>query len=152
AIGMCERTVREVFVDGERRLIPYLGSLRIAPSHRHRIRILKGGFDLLRLSALDSPTVPYSLTSIGAQNRVALRLLGAGIAGMPTYRRVGSLSTFAPRPPRRRAVSSMVERATSADLPAIAVRLGRSYRHLQFAPLWRAVDLASQRRCPGLHP
>src|SRR5215471_9343893 len=44
AIGMCERVVRPAYVDGEARMLPYLGALRIAASHRHRIRLLKGGF------------------------------------------------------------------------------------------------------------
>ena len=38
AIGICERSVRDAFVDGEIRPLPYLGSLRVAPAHRHRPR------------------------------------------------------------------------------------------------------------------
>ncbi len=42
AVGLCERIVRPAFVDGERCLLPYLGTLRVAASHRNGIRRFKG--------------------------------------------------------------------------------------------------------------
>ncbi len=70
---------------------------------------------------------------------------------MPRYHRVESFSTFALRPRRRRRRSRLaIERAGIADLPAIAECLQQAYRKRQFAPLWRAEDLADDRRCPGI--
>jgi hypothetical protein len=40
-----------------------------------------------------------------------------------------------------RPFAAEVERATAADLPAIAILLQRVYRRYQFAPVWRASDL-----------
>jgi hypothetical protein len=139
-VGICERTVRDAYVDGDVRRLPYLGSLRVAPAYRHRIRALKGGFDAIR-RLLDQPAdLPYALTSITADNHVAQRVLCAGLPGMPIYRRCGVLSTFALRTTIRAAPSG-IETATAADIPAIAVLLQRAYRDFQFAPVWRTADL-----------
>src|SRR4029077_14123295 len=101
-----------------------------------------------------------------ADNAPALRLLGANLPGLPTYRPLEPFTTFALRPARggrssiavepagraaREGRSSMaVEPAADADVPAIAARLARSYRQLAFAPTWSAREL--RERCPGLRP
>ena len=41
AVGLCERVVRPAYIGSEVEDLPYLGALRIVPSHRHRIAILK---------------------------------------------------------------------------------------------------------------
>jgi len=71
AIGICERSVRDAFVDGEIRPLPYFGSLRVTPARRHRIRVLRGGFAAVR-SLLGEPSdLPFALTSITADNAAA---------------------------------------------------------------------------------
>jgi hypothetical protein len=150
-VGMCEWSARESFVDGNTCLLGYLGSLRIAPRYRHRLRVLKGGFEAVRLLLHHQQATPYALTAIGAENHDALRLLGANLPGMPTYRRLEEFSTFALRP-RRTPPQTQVEHAGPNDLAAIAVCLTRSYRQYQFAPVWSARDLADPKRCPGLRP
>ena len=150
-VGMCEWSARESFVDGNACLLAYLGSLRIAPRYRHRLRVLRGGFEAVRRLLHHRHATPYALTAIGAENHDALRLLGANLPGMPTYRRLEEFSTFALRP-RRAPPRASVERAGPDDLSAIAVCLARSYRQYQFAPVWRARDLADPKRCPGLRP
>jgi hypothetical protein len=140
AVGLCERSVREAFVDGEVRRLPYLGALRIAPGYRHRIGVLKGGFAAIRALLDDPADLPFALTSITADNLAARRLLCAGLPGLPTYRPVGELTTFALRTVARPSTPD-IEPATVADLPAIAVLLQRVYRRYQFAPVWRASDL-----------
>jgi hypothetical protein len=140
AIGICERSVRDAFVDGEVRRLPYLGALRVTPTYRHRIRVLRGGFAAVR-ALLERPSdLPFALTSITADNDAARRLLCAGLPGLPSYRPFRQLSTFALRT-RVRAMPPGVEPATRADLPAIAVLLQRCYRKFQVAPVWTAVDL-----------
>jgi hypothetical protein len=140
AVGICERSVRDAFVDGEIRPLPYLGSLRVAPAHRHRIRVLRGGFAAVR-SLLHQPAdLPYALTAIAAGNRTAQRVLGAGLPGLPSYWPAGELSTFAMRTARA-STPLRGEPAVAADLPAIAVLLQRVYRRFQFAPVWRLNDL-----------
>ena len=150
-IGLCEWSARETFIDGEVRLLPYLGALRIAASDRHRIRILRQGFEAVRRLPRPRGATPYALTAIGAENPAALRLLGRNLSGMPTYRRVEPFATFALRPAHARH-SIDVERAGVNDLAAIAVCLERTYRQFQYAPVWHASDLADPQRCPGLRP
>jgi hypothetical protein len=140
AVGVCERSVRDAFVNGEARRLPYLGALRVASSHRHRIRVLRGGFAAVR-SLLDAPSdLPFALTSITADNETARRVLGAGLPGLPAYQPVGEIMTFALRTSII-AIPPAVEQATAADIPAIAVLLQRNYRRFQFAPVWQAPDL-----------
>ena len=140
AVGLCERSVRDAFVDGEVRRLPYLGALRIAPGCRHRIAVLKGGFAAIRALLDDPADLPFALTSITADNTAARRLLCAGLPGLPAYRPVGELATFALRT-RAYPLAAEIEPATAADLPAIAVLLQRVYRRYQFAPVWHASEL-----------
>ena len=149
AIGICEQSVRDAFIDGEIRQLPYLGSLRVAPSYRRRIRVLRGGFAAVRALLGNRAALPYALTAITADNHAAQRVLCAGLPGLPRYRPAGMLSTFALRTAIT-AVPSEVEPATSADLPAIAVLLQRAYRRFQFAPVWRAADIARLLATGGL--
>jgi hypothetical protein len=144
AIGVCERSVRDAFVDGEVRRLPYLGALRVTPAYRHRIRVLRSGFEAVRALLQEpfdlAPDLPFALTSITADNAAARRVLGAGLPGLPSYRPVGELSTFALRT-KAYAMPDGVEQATDKDIPAIAVLLQRVYRRYQLAPVWRAADL-----------
>jgi hypothetical protein len=149
--GMCEWSARDCYIDGEPRLLAYLGALRLAPRYRHRLSVLEGGFEAVRRLLHDDRATPYALTAIATENRPALRLLGANLPGLPAYRPLETFSTFALRPRDTRA-QTQVERARPDDLPAIAVCLERAYRHYQFAPVWRASDLADGRLCPGLQP
>jgi hypothetical protein len=150
-VGMCEWSARESFIDGEPRLLAYLGSLRVAPRYRHRLRVLKGGFEAVHRLLHHQRTTAYALTAIAAENRAALRLLGANLPGMPTYHPLEAFSTFAMRT-RAARPPAKIEQAGAGDLSAIAVCLARSYRQYQFAPVWRASDLDDPKRCPGLRP
>jgi hypothetical protein len=150
-VGMCEWSARESFIDGEPRLLAYLGSLRVAPRYRHRLRVLKGGFEAVHRLLHRERTTAYALTAIAAENHAALRLLGANLPRMPTYHPLEAFSTFAVRTRAARPPAE-VEYAGAGDLSAIAVCLARSYRQYQFAPVWRASDLDDPKRCPGLRP
>ena len=140
AVGICERSVRKAFIDGEVQRLPYLNSLRVARHHRNRIRVLKGGFKAVRTLLTDPADLPYALTSVTSGNDAARRVLCAGLPGMPTYHPCGELSTFALRTAVR-VVPSNIERANASDIPAIAVLLQRVYHRHDYAPQWSAADL-----------
>jgi hypothetical protein len=150
AVGVCERSVRDAYVDGEVRRLPYLGSLRVARAYRHRIRVLKGGFAAIRELLHEHSDLPCALTSITADNHAARRILCAALPGMPVYRPYAELSTFAIRTADHPALPG-VEVANAADIPAIAVLLQRIHRNFQFAPVWRATDLERLFAIGGLH-
>ena len=140
AVGVYERVTRRAFVDGAIVNLPYLAALRIAPSHRRRLALLRAGFESLR-SFVRGDETPYALTSIGAENAAARRLLTAGLPGMPHYEPAGELSTFALRCARS-AVADDMAPATTRDFAALAAFLDTRNATRQFAPAWSAADIA----------
>lgn len=139
-VGLCEKTVRSTYVDGEVRPLPYLGALRVRPAYRNRISILRRGFEAVRTLLHDPRDLPFSLTSIASDNKSALRLLCAGLKGLPTYSFAGELSTFAMRTSARR-IADCVTRGSDLDLPEIAALLHENNRGYQFAAHWPLNDL-----------
>lgn len=149
-VGLCERVVRQAYVNGQARALPYIGALRVAQSHRRRIGVLRGGFQALRQLAERPGELPFALTSITADNTAARRVLTAGVPGLPLYAPLGDFLTFALRPARAR-ISPDIAAATDADLPALAAFLQAQNAQLQFAPVWSAADLRGLGRA-GLLP
>lgn len=139
AVGLCERITRPAFFKGKRCLLPYLGALRIAASHRHRIAILKGGFRAVHEHAMQSDEVPFALTSIAADNTRA-RILTAGIKGLPRYTRISEYKTLVLLP-RRGRVDGRIRRTSDGDMPRIAAFLQAELSRYQFAPVWDEVAL-----------
>ena len=137
AIGLYERTVWPVFVNGRIERIPYLGALRVAESHRHRVAILRAGYASLRSEFEAAGDYPVALTSITADNAPATRILTAGLRGLPVYQPLAPFSTFVMRPVRRPRDPAVV-RAADSDLPEIADFLARQNARYQFAPAWTA--------------
>lgn len=131
-VGVCERVVREAFVNGERRRLPYLAALRVLPEFRNQLRALRGGFEALRQLSGDERDLPWSLTSIMGDNATAQRVLGANLRGMPLYEPVGEISTFALTAQGK----AEPDRATDIDLPHIANLLLRQGAESQFATVW----------------
>jgi len=135
AVGLCERSVREGMIGGARVLLPYLGALRIAPAYRQRIAILKGGFAALREQVEEADEYPLALTAIDPDNTAALRLLTAGVAGLPRYAPLGDHATLMLR--TGGGGSPDVVEAGAADHDEIDALLARSAAGRTFAPLWR---------------
>jgi hypothetical protein len=131
-VGVCERVVRDVFVNRERQRLPYLAALRVLPQFRHRLVAIRGGFEAVRELLGSERDLPWSLTSIMSDNAPARRLLGANLRGMPRYEPVGELSTFV------LTAQGGVEpdRATDIDLPRIAELLLKQGAETQFASAW----------------
>ena len=142
AIGVCERVVREAYVDRKVHKLPYLCALRIAATHRHRIGVLRGGFEALRQLADRPDEAPFALTSIAAKNEAALRVLSRGIPGLPVYSPVGAYSTFV-LGARSEKLLTGIRQATPQDFPAIARFLQSALVSKQFAPYWREERLAA---------
>ena len=140
AIGLCERVVRAAYVDGEVGALPYIGALRVAASHRHKIGVLRGGFQALRRLAERPGELPFALTSITSDNSAAQRVLTAGLPGLPLYRPLGDFSTFALRPGRQR-VPPGITAGSAGDLPALARFLQKINGRFQMAPVWTEAAL-----------
>ncbi len=139
-VGLAERTVFEAWIGGQVRLLPYLGALRLAPSVRGRISVLRRGFDLLRGLARPDE-YPFALTSVTADNHAALRLLTRGLPGLPTYRPIGDFSTFALRPRRDSRARAAAAPLGPDDLGDLARFLDATLRRRPFAFAWREETL-----------
>jgi hypothetical protein len=136
-VGVCERVVRPAFVNGEIRRLPYLAALRVIPNFRHRLLVLRGGFEAVRRLTGHEADLPFALTSIMADNAQARRVLSANLRGMPAYEPLGEFSTFvlAARPDAARG-AAVPARARLEDLPAISQLLMATARHRQFGNVW----------------
>ena len=141
AVGYCERTTWQAFVNGAPTQLPYLGALRVATAHRNRIRVLRGGFAALRDTAREGE-LPFALTSIAEDNAPARRLLTAGIDGLPRYTELGRYVTLFLRA-RRASLPEGLRDGRADDLPRIAELLSRVGRARQFAPVWSKERLAA---------
>ena len=82
-VGICERVVREAFINGEIRALPYLAGLRVVRGFRHRLLVLRGGFEAVRRLLAEPEDLPWALTSIMSDNPITRRVL-APVSGMPT--------------------------------------------------------------------
>jgi hypothetical protein len=152
-VAMGSRAVRDVYVNGRRARMGYLGQLRVDPSHRRRRDLLLAGYALTR-SRRQEDELPFDLTSIMADGRSARRLLSAGVRGLPRYRPLEPFVTMAipvrGRRGRRRGRSIEIERGSRSALTDIVDCLQRNARRFQLAPRWSAQDLQSTSRTRGL--
>lgn len=131
-IGYASRSVREVWIHGERRRIGYLRQLRVNPGRQLPLRVARAAFDALAATRRTDEE-PYDFTSIMANNDRARRLLERGVRGFPRYQRLGDLTTYVVR--TRRGPSSAVDIA-STDEPQIHECLTSSGRHWALRPIW----------------
>jgi hypothetical protein len=139
AIGLCERVVRDAYLNGKVVKLPYLGGLRVAKAYRNRIGVLRGGFAALRRFAEAADEAPYSLTSIAADNETALRVLTRGIPSLPHYASICDYETFV-LGATRDATGNNIRGATAADVPSLVDFLGNVNIGRNFAPCWHAAD------------
>jgi hypothetical protein len=150
-VGMGTRAVMDVFLNGAPARVGYLSQLRVEPAYRGRRLLLARGYaTLAALRSADEE--PFDLTSIVADNRPALRLLGAGVPGLPTYRPLERFVTLV-IPTWR--IFSRRRRGPAAPgrpehLEEIAACVSRNAARHQLARRWSAADLASPDRSPGL--
>jgi hypothetical protein len=145
AIGLCERVVRDGYVDGIVRQLPYIGALRVAASHRHRIAVLRGGFEALSVIADRPGELPFAITAVASDNNAARRLLTASVAGLPDYSPVEEFSTFALRPVHRRTAKTILP-ARDADLGEAAAFLRQTNARFQFSQVWTEASLRGLRK------
>jgi hypothetical protein len=137
-VGFGARAVHERYVNGERRSIGYLSSIRLLAAHRNR-GLVSRGYALFRQLHADGRT-PLYLTTIAEGNALALATLTSRRAGLPGYHFAGRYHTVAlPLLRRRRFLDcSMpgltIRPATPDDLPAALEFLERVGPRRQFFP------------------
>jgi hypothetical protein len=149
-VGLGSRAVWNAFVNGEPCRLGYLSQLRLDRAYRGRPSVLAAGYRLIG-SFRRPDEAPFDVTSIVADNRVARRLLEAGVSGLPTYRAVEPFTTLILSTGRPRSRAS-AERGSPATIPEIASCLERNRRRCQLAPFFTADELLSPERSRGLTP
>lgn len=134
-VGMYSAALARVHVNGAPRTMGYLGGLRVQPAHRHRIRHLRRGYASVRALAPAPAEQPWWFTVVAEENRPARRLLEAGIAGLPRYRRLGGLCTYAVARARGLRGGTAWRQAGEADAPALIDFHARQAAAHQLAPV-----------------
>ncbi|MDR2111546.1 MAG: hypothetical protein LBQ62_00330 [Candidatus Accumulibacter sp.] len=133
ALGMYTCSEQPVHLNGRASELGYLGGLRVAPRHRHRLRILRDGYaSLRRFSPKRRPEFWY--TAIATENTPARRLLEANLHGMPRYRPVNDLFTLA-LPAARGRRRGWWRAAGPGEMAGLCRFYNRHARRHQFSPV-----------------
>jgi hypothetical protein len=150
-IGVGERSLRRVHVNGQPAVVGYLSALRLLAEFRN-LGLIARGYAFLRKLHADGQA-PIYLTTIAEGNEPALRVLTSGRAGLPAYHPAGRYHTLAIPRSRRRCDRADVRTATVEDVPAILDFLHTRGPARQFFPCHEAADLFSPHGAlKGLRP
>ncbi len=131
SVGMYNYALLPVHVDGKPVQAAYLGGLRVQPSFRHKLSILKHGFASIKHLG---PECAEFFTSVASENAPARRLLEKRLKGMPLYRPVGEMETLAIAVRQARS-SGLLQPAVAADIPALVEFCHRQSSVYQFSPV-----------------
>jgi hypothetical protein len=149
-IGIGERSVRPLYLNGKVCDIGYLGGLRSNSKYRQGLalaRFLGKAFEAQYERHKDGRT-PFYLTSIVADNTPALRLLNSGLPKYPRYHPYTRMFTYAIHPARSKREIPLphnvqFKRGSLDLIPAIVDCLNRNGSRFQFAPYWTKDTLLS---------
>ncbi len=137
-LGTGTRSVRPVWLGGQRVLLGYLTRLRVAGSLAG-LRRLRAAFELMRDSH-QPDELEFDITTIVADNLPARRLLERGLPGLPHYRPVGELETLV-LPTSRARHPGAARAGRVEDRDAILAFLEHSLRGHAMAPVWRELPI-----------
>ena len=149
-MGMGDRSVRPLWVNGNVRTIGYFSGLRADEEYRRGLalaRFVQHGFEKYAEWHCDG-RAPFYIISIIADNLPARRLLTAGLKGLPQLREYTRLTTHAIHPARAKTSLPLpngisLQRGTPQHIPAIVDCLNRNSVNKQFAPFWEKETLLS---------
>lgn len=131
-VGMYACSEHPVHLNGTARELGYLGALRVKPSYRNRVRILRDGYASLRtLSPSRNQALWY--TAIASENLPARRILEANLHGMPRYWVTNELAIMA-MPSSRGRRRFLWRPVRSDELARLCGFHNRHASQYQFAP------------------
>lgn len=132
-VGMYTHTRLPAHLNGQHEEVEYLGGLRVNREYRHRVRILRYGFESIPalLNGLGADSICF--TSIARDNHRARRLLESNLRGMPVYAPVGEYETLVVSAANGRR-SAALRRAERRDIPALVEFHNRHAAEYQFSP------------------
>ncbi len=149
-MGMGDRSVRPLWVNGQIQNVGYFSGLRARETYRRGLalaRFTQQGFRYYQQLHADG-RAPFYIISIIADNLPARRLLTAGLKGLPQLREYTRLTTHAIPPARPKRALPLprgirLERGKAEHIPAIVDCLTRNGMRKQFAPCWTEETLFS---------
>ena len=155
-VGVGNRSVRPMFVNGVAREIGYMSQLRIHPKYGKTLYLARGlgvGFKLYRGLHADG-RAPFYLMSIVADNLPARRLLTSGLRDYPRATEYTRMFTYATYPVRRKRDLSLprslrLARGSDGDANDIVNCLNRNGARKQFASFWTCDSLFTMSLSPS---
>lgn len=133
-VGIFNIGRREVFVDGERRRVPYVGDMRLAPGHQGG-RLLVYFNRVLRERLGDGAW--YQTVILQENRRSQDTFAQGGRAGLPVYHPFGKVVTSTITACRLALPAGLAARAaTAADVPAMNAFVAAMAQHYQFLPAY----------------
>ncbi|MBI3737895.1 MAG: hypothetical protein HY258_02490 [Chloroflexi bacterium] len=158
-IGVGNRSVRPMFVNGEVREIGYMSQLRIHPKYGQGLYLARGlaqGFKLYRDLHADG-RAPFYLMSIIEDNLPARRLLTSGLPDYPCAKEYARMFTYAIYPTPRKHVGRIANPVHSLQLihgndqyiDQIVDCLNRNGARKQFASYWTCDSLFASNLNPS---
>lgn len=133
-VGMYSCEYLPVHVNGASDYVGYLGGLRVNQQYRHKVRILKSGFESIPHLVTIRGAAPFWFTSVASENTPARRLLEAGLKGMPVYSPLGEMETLVFNT-RQGKLQGLLQQAVLEDVPALVDFFNRQAAHYQFSPV-----------------
>lgn len=133
-VGMYVHATLPCHLNGHGQEAGYLGMLRVNPTFRHRIRVLKHGFQSIPVLVTGAAANAVCFTSIAHDNHPARRLLESNLQGMPVYQPVGELETLVISTTNGQK-SQLLRPATTQDIPVLVEFYNRQAAAWQFAPV-----------------
>lgn len=134
AVGMYTVSARKLFMNGQPEQIRYLGNLRVSTADRHRIRHLRAGYASIRSLIPEGSGSPWWFTVIASENAQAIRLLEAGVTGLPRYQFLGDYVTLA-LPTARSHARALWRMARETDLDELVAFYNAQARRFALAPM-----------------
>lgn len=149
-VGMYTCAQLRVHLNGQTAVAGYLGGLRVNPSYRRRIRILKDGFASIPVLTREWESPACWFTSIGQENQQARRVLEAGLKHLPRYQLAGEMETLV-FPTRQEPPTGLLQSATQDDVPALSEFFNQQAKAFQFSPRLEEAWLRALDGAHGLH-
>lgn len=146
-IGMGCRSIKPMYINGQKADFGYLSGLRGSETYRGTTGLARG-FKFLRMLHQDRRADAY-ITTIIDDNKYAKKLLESGRAGLPRYMDLGKYHTFAinmNRWRRRRSPREGVSviRGPAFELKEIVSFLNRFGKRRQFFPVYTEEDFCCE--------
>jgi len=149
-MGMGERSVRQLWVNGQPCDVGYFSGLRAREKYRRGLamaRFTQQGFGYYEQLHADG-RAPFYLISVIADNLPARRLLTSGLKGLPQLREYTRMFTYAIHPARPKRNLPLPDglqliRGSKDSIPAIVDCLNHNGVNKQFSPTWRKDTLLS---------